>query len=123
MELKDFISETLCELIGGVADAQKKIKSDQTTQKAVINPAVHKQTVSENHPGLLGMNLNQAGQVVISVDFNVAITVTDAENAEGKGKINVLSGLFGVSGGISSTSENKSISSVKFTIPISLPFG
>ena len=120
MELKDFISETLCGLVEGATDAQKKLSENPLTKGTAINPLMSSSGANEKS-GVIGVSRGQAGQVVMAVDFNVAVTITDADKMGGKAKINVLSGMFGVSGEKSTSSENRSVSSVKFTIPISLP--
>ena len=120
MELKDFIAETLVEISTGVLEAEKKLSQDENTKLVLINPLIRSQggfVESGQHLGVLGQVGDKPGIAVLAVDFNLAVTVTD----EAKGKISVLSAIVGFSGSAAASIENKSISSVKFTIPIALP--
>ena len=74
-------------------------------------------TETPQHIGVLGRLSEKAQIAVLAVDFNLAITAVDEE----KGKISVLSAIIGFGGSSEASTENKSISSVKFTIPIALP--
>lgn len=122
MELKDFISETLVEISTGVLEAAEKLQGDKKTEKVWINPPMLPAgtkgfTETPQHIGVLGRLSEKAQIAVLAVDFNLAITAVDEE----KGKISVLSAIIGFGGSSEASTENKSISSVKFTIPIALP--
>ena len=120
MELKDFISETLVELSTGVIEAARKLNEDERTKQVLINPLIRSQggfVEGGQHHGVLGQVGDKPGIAVLAVDFNLAVTVTD----EAGGKISVLAAIVGFGGSAAASTENKSISSVKFTIPMALP--
>lgn len=122
MELKDFISETLVEITAGVVEAAEKLKQDKTTRSVWVNPPIACKeeigfTEEAQHSGVLGRVSAHPHLVVLAVDFNLAVTVSDETN----GKISVLSAILGVGGSAGASTENKSINSVSFTVPISLP--
>ncbi len=122
MELKDFIAETLIEISTGVLEATEKLGKDPKTEKVWINPPMlpagtEGYTETPQHVGILGRLSEKSQIAVLAVDFNLAVTATD----ETKGKISVLSAIIGIAGSAAASTENKSISSVKFTIPIALP--
>ena len=74
-------------------------------------------TETHQHIGVLGRLSEKEQIAVLAVDFNLAVAVTD----EAKGKISVLSAIIGFGGSAEASTENKSINSVKFTIPIAFP--
>lgn len=76
MELKDFITETLKQLVDGVEEAQKYIVDKQ--KKATINPK--------------GMHNN-----IETVDFDVAVTSTENVTNSVSGGIRVAS-IFSIGG-------------------------
>ena len=102
MELKDFIKDTLIQIVSGVDEAQEAV-----ADKAVINP------VND------AFELNRAAPV--KVFFDVALTVT--ESAGGKAVIGIFtSGLsLGVKGGAEVGS--RSLNRVQFNVPVILPEG
>lgn len=92
MELKEFISSTILQIIDGVKEAQD-------VHKALVNPYV-------------GLGYEDPKQV----DFDVAVSVEEKTNAEGGAKINVLGSKLG--GGASIEGVEKSITKVKFSVPL-----
>lgn len=110
MKLDDFVSETLKQIIRGVVAAQEFGNS----QNAKINPATarfHSSTEGLSYCGDTGVPLQH-------VEFDVAVTVTEENIAtDGGGTVGSIS----VSPNSSSTSQNSSISRIKFEVPILLP--
>lgn len=104
MELEEFISETLGQILAGVAKAQ------DTEIGKNVNAA---------SPGVLGSNLSALAEfgVFARVDFDVAVTAESSVG--GKGSIRVW-GL-GAEGGKDSRSQT--VSRVVFAVPPRLPDG
>jgi len=96
MEVKDFVSETLKQIINGVADTQKYAKE----KNAVVAPYHSCQE---------------------KVDFDIAVTVVEGKETGGKAGISVWSIGAGVSG--KSESSNTTVSRIKFSIACDLPPG
>ncbi|NNU59708.1 trypco2 family protein [Ochrobactrum soli] len=103
MELKEFVQETLKQILDGVAAAQESKLGDN------INAA---HAFAENG------NLFQSQYGTFTrVDFEVAVTAESAK--EGKASISVWS--IGGSGGLSE--KENSVSRIKFSVPLRLPDG
>ncbi len=113
MDLKEFVSETLLAIIGGVADAQQKAK----VLSAHVNPGGLTRNIRnvENNAVWDNSTNNYAQQV----SFDVAITAEDS--ATGGAKVRVLSGILG--GDIGGEKGNKNViaSRVQFSVPVLLP--
>lgn len=101
MDIEAFVSETLVQIVKGVASAQKQISEDHPT--AAINP---------DHEGA------RFGEVR-DVELDVAVTVTEQAAHEGEAglKITVLK----AGGKKGHTSENVAASHVRFAVPLSVP--
>lgn len=104
MELRDFVSETLKAIIGGVKDAQLFAKENDSC----INPNQYGALVTPKH--VLDMG-DGTISIVQPVSFDVCITYNKKKS--GKGGIEVISG------GIESTANTAS--RVKFSVAVSLP--
>jgi hypothetical protein len=96
MNLEDFISETLSQIVSGIKKAQEATKN----KHAMIVPY-------HSTDG--------------NVDFDVAVTVVDGKETSGKAGISVWSIGAGVSG--KSESSTSTASRIKFSIAIELPEG
>jgi hypothetical protein len=78
MELKEFISETLMQIQEGVQQAILRRSSDKT-KKGAINP-------------VWGTSPNDIGaEHIQSVEFDVAVTVIETNDSNGKAAIKVFS--------------------------------
>lgn len=111
MELKEFVSAVLTQIVEGVMDAQTKV----TSESGKINPRVQMHVDSFNKLG----RLIAGNDLVQMVDFDVALTVT--QGAEGKGGIGIFVAGFGVGYKDESTASTSSVSRIKFQVPITLP--
>lgn len=97
MELKEFVTKTLVEIIEGVTEAQSKAK---------------------DAPG--GVVPTKADPIE-RVAFDVALTTSKSK--ESKGGIGVFLGGAGIGGQKQAAGEAKSFSRIKFSVPILLPVG
>ena len=111
MELKDFITETLTQMMEGVKNAQEKAKEFG----AIINPPSEyskEDTISMR---------NSIGeyQRIQTVEFDVSLTSTSTGDTK-KG-ISVAFAGIGVEGGKGNNEQNAIMNRIKFAIPIALP--
>ncbi|ESW88667.1 hypothetical protein NKH47_14765 [Mesorhizobium sp. M1060] len=104
MDLDEFISETLGQILSGIAKAQG------TDIGKNVNAAF---------PGVLGSNLSALPEfgVFARVDFDVAVTAETSVG--GKGSIRVWG--IGAEGG--KDSKSQTVSRVVFAVPLRLPDG
>ena len=109
MNLEEFISDTLTQIIRGVkkADEQAKVANDGGR----VNPAVM-DPGNKTRTAVFG-NLYQTTEMV---EFDIALSVTNEKT--GSGKVGILH-IASVGGEASST--NMSVSRVKFKVPVALP--
>lgn len=110
MELKDFIKETLVEIINGVKEAQKDIESTG----AYINPMVSKSTDKISVAHYSGHTYT-----IYDVDFDIAVTASDSSGK--KGGIGVFLGSVGAGTKAESNESNVFQNKIKFQVPISYP--
>ncbi|WPD22960.1 MAG: hypothetical protein SD837_00055 [Candidatus Electrothrix scaldis] len=110
MELKDFISETLTQLVEGIADAQSRVdgKGGRVCPYTYNKPE-HKSVIAKTKDNL----------PVVAVDFDVLITAEDGTGT--KGNVSVVAGIFNLGSQGESKHSNQSASRVKFMVPVALP--
>ena len=106
MNLQEFVSTTLKQVIQGVIGVQKELGNEG---RRYINPA-GRGTV---------MGRSQDGTPIQNVEFDVAVTV--AEESGVSGGISVVGLGLGVKGGTKDT--NTSVSRIKFVVPVAFPVG
>ena len=112
MKLKDFVAETLKEIIDGVIDAQ----SHYEDKGGKIASGISYAGATANAVGVWNTDTHAPAQVV---EFDVAVTAT--EGTETKGGIGVFVGAIGLGSHGKSESSNSSVSRIKFSVPILLP--
>lgn len=114
MELKQFISQALADIVQGVLDAQQVLGANGK----YINPELStQQGTHEKHGKLVSIQ----GQLVQTVGFDVAVTAT--EGTDTKGGIGVIAGVFALGSQGQSSEEISAVSRIKFSVPITLPYG
>ena len=99
MELQNFISDALEQIMLGVSQSQSTAKG----------------LGGEVSPAWEGMTIPTPD----TIEFDVAVTVADGSLA--KGGIAIAAGFFGAGGGKQSESRTESISRIKFSIPVRYP--
>lgn len=115
MELKEFIKESLSQIIDAVKETQEKYKD--------TNVVICPDNIQEVKSGLYILDENEydnysSRSKVQNIDMDIAISVTEKEgNRSGLGIAKIINA------GISSENaqQNESISKIKFSIPIVLP--
>lgn len=114
VELKQFISQALADIVQGVLDAQQVLGANGK----YINPELStQQGTHEKHGKLVSIQ----GQLVQTVEFDVAVTATEGTGT--KGGIGVVAGVFALGSQGQSSEEISAISRIKFSVPITLPYG
>ena len=108
MELKEFIEETLMQIVEGVKSAQGR----GLVFGAVINPGYV--DAKEQRA-----TYNSVGYTINEVEFEVTLTVT--EGIENKKGIGVAFGNFAIGGQNKSDVNNTSLTKIKFSVPVGLP--
>ncbi len=110
MNLKDFISESLSQIIEGV----KKAKSKEGLESFISPTALFGSAQNEE-----GKFLAQGRRIGTYVKFDVAVTTIEtAEKQEG---IGVFVGPIGLGSKGKSEDSSQSCNRIKFEIPISFP--
>lgn len=114
IRLKEFVSQTLTEIVEGVLDAQGKVI-------ALAEKGTSLEVVAQVSPTIDNLHARQNtwrsswGSVVQNVEFDVAVTISKEKG--GKGGISVWGA--GLEGG--ATASNSSVSRIRFYVPITLP--
>lgn len=110
MELKQFITDALVEIIEGVKNAKTTIGDN-----GVINPsAIGNVSAYEGKSSYLA----QGHKVCTFVDFDIAVTVTEGTGT--KGGIGVFAGAIGLGSQGQSTELNSTVSRIRFQVPVIL---
>jgi hypothetical protein len=112
MDLKEFIAETLVQIVDGVSDARERVKD-----KGVgVNPQMSTTHEHAGKQGLLHVDGPTFAQVI---QFDVALTVVEGKGT--KGGIGIFAGGIALGSSGQSQTENSSVSRIKFSIPLVLP--
>lgn len=113
MNLREFVGQTLSEIVQGVSDAQVSLGD---LGKGICPPIF----TTASMPELMKKHLFTGGDKLVQlVEFDVAVTVE--KGTDTKGGIGVFVGSIGLGTQGASSASNSSISHIKFTVPISLP--
>ena len=109
MDLRQFVSETLTQILDGVEDARKKCDARTIAPQMMADL-----------PGGDGFGRDAIdGNALFLVDFDVAVTAEEMKAQEMKAGISVVG--FGAAGGDSATSKrNENVSRIRFKVPVRL---
>jgi hypothetical protein len=110
MELKEFVAETLKQIVEGLVVAQEHVKD----KGATINPQDLTSTSGFPRYYTCGDGTN-----VQMIEFDVSLIAT--EGKEAGGHIGVFFGSLGAGARGKSETENSATNRVKFSVPIILP--
>lgn len=111
MDLQEFVSQALTQIISGVRSAQ----GAAAEHGGVVNPHLN---TGQGEAGKQGFLLSRQGYAQI-VQFDVALTI--AEGTGTKGGIGVFAGAINLGSTGQSKSENSSVSRIKLSVPLVLP--
>lgn len=115
MELKEFVTESLAQIVEGVVDAQKRI----LPAGGEVNPSLAGMPPSLLKDSLMAIPRPTGPRQVLLVDFDVAVTVE--EGATKKGGIGVVGGVFGLGAQGSLDKNSTALSRIQFRVPLVLP--
>jgi hypothetical protein len=110
MELRDFISSTLTQLIDGIVNAQEYAQS----KGAIINPS---DRFVSNFEKMSRTEKNL--KLVHVIEFDVAVTVS--ENKQLKGGIGIVVPELSIGYQGSINKQKNAVSRIQFSIPVILP--
>lgn len=109
MELKDFVKETLIQIVQGISEAQDALADTD----CAINPCETK------NGDYATAYIKNKSRIVQDVDFNIALT--SSTNSENKTGVGVLLGSIGLGGNQTSTDGNTSNTNISFSVPVVFP--
>jgi hypothetical protein len=112
MDLKQFVEETLSQLIDGVTGAKELARKNG----AVINPQTL-EFVSDS--GQSDMWCEKTGRISSRISFDVAVTVSEAGSASGGAKVSLVP--FKIGGEGKADWANQNVSRISFAIQVLLP--
>lgn len=111
IELREFLAETINQIIDGISDAQRHAKSEG----AVINPSVTSSAheIVSDERGVRNLRLVQ------KIEIDVAIETYTSD--KGKVGIGVLSSVFGLGAQVQSEASGSKLHRIRFSVPVLLP--
>ncbi len=112
MDLREFVSATLKQIIDGVKDAQSAVQNT-----GAINPKVW--DAQRTEAAKMGILESSDGMAIHLVDFDVAVSVAEQKGTQGGIGLIVGPVVLGSKG--QSDSGHASVNRIKFQVPISLP--
>jgi hypothetical protein len=111
VELKEFVSLALQQIVSGVAEAQNSVEGGEINPKIWMNQrdAAAKMKILESN----------SGKWIHLVEFDVAVTV--AEDTKTKGGLGLIVGpvVLGTQG--QSSNQSATVSRIKFEVPVAWP--
>lgn len=112
MELKEFVKETIVQVVEGIDEANAAL-SEKTAFVASANiqtSKTHQSTVDKE-----GRH-----HYVTDLEFDVAVNVQNSETKEGRGRVEILT-ILNIGGKGSCENTSSSTSHIKFSLPLALP--
>ena len=110
MDLKEFTKQTLIQIVEGAASANDEL-ANYDSYIPYTNIGNSKSAYSYDE--------NRVARLIVNVDFDVAITATESESANGGASLKVAS-LLNIGGGGETKTENQTVSRIKYTLPLVL---
>jgi len=106
MDIKDFIENTLVQIVQGVNNANEKLKD---TGSIISSKNVR--------PLRDGTTYNtETGDLVNLIEFDIAVTVNERDTANGGMGIKIAG--INIGGNLQNENANQSINKIKFSIPL-----
>ncbi|MCI5145467.1 MAG: hypothetical protein D3923_08020 [Candidatus Electrothrix sp. AR3] len=116
MNLKEFVTESIVEIIDGIVEAQEKVSK----KDAKIIPKMYRLFTESQKGGTnLALGWDEEKNLVHTIEFDVAVTANDG--TETKGGVGVVAGIFALGSQGKSEESSQSISRLKFRVPVSFP--
>ena len=114
MELKEFVTAVLTEIIDVVKASQR---DTEHAREGEINPLLATSQGALQNQGRL---VSRWGQLVQTVKFDVAVTVEEGTGT--KGGIGIFMGAVGLGSQGESKASQASVSRIQFEVPVALPY-
>lgn len=115
MELKDFISETLTQIVEGIEESNKNLAGKKSTGK--VNPPQIGSINKVDGSGFFGfVDLHNLNKPIFLVNFNVVV-----EAREGKKGIEVVSSDITLGGQTKAEITSNYQTTLSFSIPLQYP--
>ena len=111
MELKEFVKETLTNIITGIYDSQKFMEDNNYDGE--ICPKISSDWEKT------GYVFSEGGKPIQNIDFDVAVTISEKKDT--KGKIGIIVSSIGLGAEKNKEKSNGQNSRIKFSIPITYP--
>jgi hypothetical protein len=113
VDLREFVRESLCQIIRGIEDAQRDLKSSQARIAPIhVRDSAGPGTYEATDKGYYRAHVSEA-------EFDVAVTVSE-ETAKGGG-LKIAGGIFGAGAKAESERCNQTVSRIRFSVPLVLP--
>lgn len=116
MDIKDFIKETLTQIVEGITDANKEIQG----KGAFIVSSNLKDANGLPARELYSDDKNDLRHIVREISFDISIVVSDSEQSGVKGGLQVFSFIHS-DGGIENNTSSSSMHKIKFSLPLAMP--
>lgn len=108
MQLKEFVKDAIVQIVQGVESAKEDLKEID----ALINPTLN--------ASLTRVSLKDGYRAVQQLEINVVVSVEEKEGS--KQGIGVVAGLFSSGAAGNQEASNRTVSTLKFSVPLSLPY-
>ena len=117
MELKEFVSETITQIMEGIIDAQKAVAN----KNGLVNPKRLGSRGTEQLEAVIkDENGKDINRLIERIDFEVALT--EVEKSNKKTGIGVSFSSLTIGSEKKKGGENTSLTTVRFSIPIVFPY-
>lgn len=110
MELKEFITQTLCNISQGIIDAQNQ----SSTSGFIINPKNIRKRDSNVYE-----HYNGNDATIQEIEFNIVVNVT--EGSDSKIAVGAFTGILSGGGSTSNQNNNSTQTTIKFNLPVQFP--
>lgn len=114
MDIKDFIKESLLQIVDGITEANKALESKGASipTTGVAGEGVWWTLIKEGN--------DRHTKHAMRIDFDLAVTISQSDNFKAGGGISIAS-LVNTKTSVENISQSESISRIKYTIPLELP--
>ncbi len=112
MDLNEFVNTALLQIVQGVKGAQEAV--------AKLGGAVSPAMSSHNKESSAYFGTVDESQYVFLVDFDVAVSVSEAGGKKAGGKLQVAS-IFGINGEAQASHSSAATNRLSFKVPLALP--
>ncbi len=114
MELKDYIAETLVQIINGIIEAQKQLNDVDV----IVNPA---KTFGSKGDFWIGKDQDKGPVLRRVQEVEMKIGVISSEEVTDDGGAKVHLGVLNIGAGVEEKGVERNENYVKFSIPVSFP--